>query len=83
MERAVKLVRERLDLPSPSDKWWDVARTIDTAAQTMNPANQSAQIAVDAAAKQADYSEPGPGVATSAVAREQVLGNIQAACVGR
>jgi len=83
VERAAKLVRERLERPPCDDKWWGVAQAISTAAATMNPANQAAQAAADAAAELGDYSEPGPGIDPSSVGQGEALNNARAACVGR
>jgi hypothetical protein len=83
LEQAVGLVRERLDRPAPDDRWFSVARSIDTAARTMDPRNQAAQAAADAAVAQGDYSTTGPGIDASSVGQENTLGNVQAACVGR
>jgi hypothetical protein len=49
----------------------------------MDPRNQAAEAAADAAAQQGDYSTPGLGIDASSVGQEQAHGNVQAACVDR
>jgi hypothetical protein len=83
LERAARLVRERLNRSASEDQWFFVAQSIDTAARTMDPRNQAAQAAADAAAEQGDYSIPGPGIDPSGVGQQKALGEAQAACVGR